>query len=149
MIATPPARTKVSAATKQYSQISDARISACYNASLYSLQRIRYPSIQVGVGLVSGGFGGNPAHCLSDPPHMSVHRELMPVKAKHEHTCNSLLSNSLESFQLSLDLFICALPQMLQAAFTPFCLDCIQNHLSMRSRQQVNNKYTAYQGNVR
>ena len=75
---------------------------------LHSLQRIWDSCIQVGICLVPGGFGRNPAHGLGDPPHMSVHWKLVPVKAEHEHTCNGLLANTLESFQLSLNLFICA-----------------------------------------
>ena len=87
---------------------------------LHSLQGIWDSCIQVGICLIPGGFGGNPAHGLGDPPHMSVHRKLMPVKAEHEHTCNGLLADSLEPFQLGLDLFICAEPQMLQAALPSF-----------------------------
>lgn len=47
-------------------------------------------------------------------------RGCRPVKTKHEHTCNGFLADAFESFQLSLDLFICALPQMLQAALPSF-----------------------------
>ena len=77
-------------------------------AWLHSLQRIWDSSIQVGICLIPGGFGGNPAHGLGDPPHMSVHGKFMPVEAEHENTCNGLLANSLEPLQLSLDLVICA-----------------------------------------
>lgn len=82
-------------------------------AWLNSLQGIWDSGIQMGICLISGGFGRNPAEGLSNPPNMRIHRKFMPIKAEHEHTCNGLLANSLESFQLSLDLFICALPQML------------------------------------
>lgn len=52
-------------------------------AWLHSLQGIWDSGIQVGICLISGGFGRNPAQGLSDPPHMRVHRELMPDKAEH------------------------------------------------------------------
>lgn len=50
---------------------------------------------------------------------MGVHRELVPVEAEHEDTRNGLFADTLEPFQLRLDLLICALPQMLQAALSP------------------------------